>query len=513
VSEPFFSPDGQWVGFFSLSDFKLKKIPVAGGNPVAICDITSVYPRGASWGDDDTILFNASAEAWSQLMRVPAAGGKPEPISTVSDGEVTHRWPQLLPGAHAVLFATFGTMGGIDAANIVAKRLPSGPSKIVLRGAHYARYLRSGLLIYAQGSTVLAVPFDVDRLEVSGQPVTVARDVMGFTVSGASIFDVSDNGTLAYVPGRLMNTEVPMLWMRRDGTTTPMRALPRDWRAARISPDGSRLAFHLDDGRQLDIYSYEWARDFTTRLTSDPAVHSNPVWSPDGRTIVFSSTPNVKQLANLYWVAADGSGEAHRLTENHDRQFASSWHPSGKYLAVEQQMSQQQWDLLILPIDVSDSGWKTGTPTRVLSGIAQRPGAVFSPDGAWLAYTSNESGRSEVFVRAFPGSGTAWRVSISGGSGPTWSRRRKELIYLSPDSHLMVVPYTVEGNAFRAKPPQTWSEQAINERLGPRSYDLHPDGDRVLVSGDQTSTTETSKIVFVSNFLEDVRRRFSDATH
>ena len=221
-----------------------------------------------------------------------------------------------------------------------------------------------------------------------------------------------------------------MLWMHRDGTTTPMQAAPRDWRGPQFSRDGKRLAFYEDDGRQLDIYTYEWARDFTTRLTFDPAVDSNPVWSPDGRTIVFSSSRGLKQLANLYWLSADGSGEPHRLTESGDGQLATSWHPSGRYLAFEQQISREQWDLMILPMEIGGAGWKAGTPQRVLSNIAQRPGAVFSPDGRWLAYTSNESGRSEVFVRSFPGPGAPWQVSTSGGWVPTWSRRRNELFYL-----------------------------------------------------------------------------------
>jgi eukaryotic-like serine/threonine-protein kinase len=509
VSDPFFSPDGQWVGFFSIADRKLKKMPVAGGTPVAISDIDTFDPRGASWGDDDAIVFNPFADAWTHLLRVPSAGGKPERVSTLGEGEVAHRWPQVLPGARAVLYAAFGTQGGIDAANIVAQPLPSGSPKIVLRGAHYARYLRSGHLVYAQGTTLFAVPFDIGRLEVTGQPVAVVEGVMAFKISGASLFDVSENGTLAYVAGDLVGTEAPMVWMRRDGSTA-MQAAPRDWRAPQFSPDGTRIAFHLDDGRQLDVYTYEWGRDFTTRLTADSAVDSNPIWSPDGRTILFSSSRGAGQLANLYWVSADGSGEAHRLTESNQRQLASSWHPSGKYVAVDQQISQQQWDLMVVPMEPSGSGWTAGTPMRLLSRINQRPAAAFSPDGRWLAYTSNESGRSEVFVRAFPGPGTAWQVSSVGGWVPTWSRRRNELFYLSPDSRLMVVPYAVEGHTFRAEPPQRWSEQPITGRPGPRPFDLHPDGDRFVVSGDLATGTNVDKIVLVSNFFDQIRRRLSD---
>ena len=302
-----------------------------------------------------------------------------------------------------------------------------------------------------------------------------------------------------------------MQWMRRDGTTTTMRAPPRDWRDPQIAPDGKRIAFYVDDGRQITLNTYEWAGDFTTKLTFGP-IDSNPVWSPDSSTLVFSSSPSARQLANLYWRPADGSGEPHRLTESSDRHHATSWHPSGKYVAFEQQISREQWDVMILPMEITGSGWKAGTPQRLLSGIAQRPGAVFSPNGRWIAYASNESGRSEVFVRAFPGPGTPWQVSTSGGWVPTWSRRRNELLYLSPDSHVMVVPYTVEGNTFRGGPPVNWSEQRINGRPGPRPFDLHPDGDRVVVSGDLASRTNVDKVVLVSNFFDEVRRRMSDAT-
>jgi len=513
VSDPFFSPDGQWVGFFSIADRKLKKIRVAGGTPVTICDVDIFAARGASWGDDDSIVFNPWSGPWTSLLQVPAAGGKPKPISTLAEGEVSHRWPQVLPRAHAVLFTAFGTQGGIEASSIVAQRLPSGPSKTVLRGAHYARYLRSGYLIYAQGSTLFGVPFDVDRLEVTGQPVAVVDGVTAFKVSGASLFDVSDSGTLVYRGGGVIGAEAPMIWMRRDGTTTPMRAAPRDWRAAQFSPDGKQIAFHVDDGRQLDVYTYEWARDFTTRLTSDPGVNSNPVWSPDGRTIVFSSSRGVKQLANLYWISADGSGEVHRLTESDHRQIAASWHPSGKYLEFDEQISAQQWDLMVLPMDASGSGWKGGVPIRVMSKFGQRPIAVFSPDGRWLAYTSNETGNAEVFVRSFPNPSAQWKVSTSGGWGPAWSKRRNELVYLSPDSRLMVVPYTVEGNTFRAGPPQKWLDQPIDARAAWRWFDLHPDGDRIVASADRTARTNMDKVVLVSNFGDEVRRRLSDAKH
>src|SRR3954466_115323 len=167
---------------------------------------------------------------------------------------------------------------------------------------------------------------------------------------------------------------------------------------------------------------------------------------------------------------------------------------------------------MVVPMELNGSVWKAGTPARLIARIAQRPAGVFSADGRWLAYASNESGRSEVFVRAFPGPSTAWQVSTSGGWVPTWSRRRNELFYLSPDSHLMVVSYAVEGDTFRANPPQKWSEQPINGRPTWRSFDLHPDGDRIVASGDVATRTNVDKVVLVTNFFDEVRRRLSDAT-
>jgi hypothetical protein len=162
---------------------------------------------------------------------------------------------------------------------------------------------------------------------------------------------------------------------------------------------------------------------------------------------------------------------------------------------------------MILPMENdAATGWKAGTPERLVSNFAQRPGAVFCPDGRWLAYTSNESGHSEVYVRAFPGPGPQWQVSISGGSVPTWSQRRNELFYLSADSHLMVVSYAVDGKTLRANPPQQWSEQPINGRPGPRPFDVHPDGDRFVVSGDSPSTPNVNHVILVRNFFEEVRR-------
>jgi serine/threonine protein kinase/WD40 repeat protein len=520
VSGPFFSPDGLWVGFFSPGDRKLKKVAVTGGSAISICDLASAPPRGAWWGDDGYIVFNPSPLRGA-LLRVSSASSTPGAISTLSDNDFAHRWPQVLRGAKFVLFTAVSSTNGVDDARIVVQRLPSGPAKVVLRGGYYGRYLPNGHLVYVQGGTLFAVPFDIDRLEVTGQPVSVIQGILSNTESTSSWWAVSETGTLVYAAGQQTGNEVLLRWMGRDGATTPMRSVPADWRNPQFAPDGQRLALGIQvQGRgSPDIWLYEWGRDAMTPLTADPGIDTSPIWSPDGRSIVFASDRDRKSL-NLYWQAADSSGEAHRLTDSPNEQRPGSWHPSGNYVAFSEQTSQAQSTIMILPIERSGSGWKAGTPTTFLS--QRNVGAVnpmFSPDGRWLAYQSNEAGTQEVFVRPFPGPGGRSQVSTSVGAVPTWSRRRNELFYVSgglgrSGARIMVVPYTLERDSFHAETPRPWSPQVIAARPGQRWFDLHPDGERFVVSVEQTTDAGTTldKIVLVTHFFDELRRLTRDST-
>jgi len=231
------------------------------------------------------------------------------------------------------------------------------------------------------------------------------------------------------------------------------------------------------------------------------------MWTPDGRRIAFSSARADQTTQNLYWQRADGTGEAERLTESKNQQYSTSWHPSGKFLAFQETNPQTIWDILILPLTGDEaSGWKPGKPTVFLNGPFFESQAAFSPDGLWLAHTSNESGRVEVYVRPFPGPGGKWQVSTASGILPTWSRSRRELFY-QEDGRIMVVPYTVEGDSFRAEKPRVWSPGLVSLRVG-RSYDLHPDGERVAVlkaSGDEAEARR-DRVVLIQNFFDELRR-------
>jgi serine/threonine-protein kinase len=295
--------------------------------------------------------------------------------------------------------------------------------------------------------------------------------------------------------------------MDRAGKTTPLRAMPSNWSNPHFSPDGLRLAVDILD-KQADVWVYEWARDTLSRLTFDPAADGKPVWTPDGRRIVFGSRRNNGPF-NLYWQRADGTGDAQRLTESKNVQYPASWHPSGKFLAFGEASPGTGSHLMILPMEGDEaSGWKPGKPTVFLNSPFAEIEPMFSPDGRWLAYFSNESGRNEVYVRPFPGPGGKWQISTSGGETPTWSRARHELFYQTLDNRLMVAAYTVEGDSFRADKPKLWSEGRFLSLRNQRSFDLHPDGERFALAAapDAQTTARQDKVVFIFNFFDELRR-------
>jgi Tol biopolymer transport system component len=514
---PFFAPDGQWIAFFA--DGKLKKISASGGAAVTLCDAPN--GRGGAWAEDGTIVFalatNAVASALAtnagvNLLRVSSAGGKAEPLVTLSKGESLRRWPQMLRGGKAVLFTSTSTSGSFDDANIVVQSLPDGTRTIVQRNGYHGRYLSSGHLVYIHEGTLFAAPFDLDRLEVTGQAVPALEGVNASTATGAAQYAVSANGTLVYLlSGQGAGNEAPIVWMDHDGKTMPLRPTPADWGSLQFSPDGSRLALDISEGGQQPVvWVYEWARDTPTRLTFDAGADVKPVWTPDGRRLVFSSTRGGKTTANLYWQRADGTGDAQRLTESKNNQFAGSWHPSGKFLAFEEEQPQTDNDVMILPVEGDEaSGWTPGTPTVFLNGPFKELEPMFSPDGRWLAYFSNESGQFEIYVRPFPGPGGKWQISTGGGAYPMWSRTRHELFYAAPSQQqIMVASYTVEGDSFRVQKPRLWSSVGFLARQRFRPIDLHPDGDRFALSGIQETqaAVKQDKVVFIFNFFDELRR-------
>ena len=503
--EPFFSPDGHWIGFFA--DGKLKKVSVTGGAAVVLCDAPNL--RGAFWTEDETIVFLPNSGSGVALLKVPAAGGKPEPFTKLEEGEVTQRWPQVLPGGKAVLYTGHATTSsGFEDANIVVQPLPKGPRKILQRGGYHGRYLPSGHVVYVHESTLFAAPFDLGRLELTGPPVPVVEGIASTPNSVGSNFAFSNDGTLVYLPGKSVGSAAPIHWMDREGKTSLLRSTPSSWNDIRFSPDGQKVALDVTDGGQTDIWVYEWARDTMSRFTFDLAEDSHAAWSPDGKRIAFASARADKAVTNLYWQRADGTGDVQRLTESKVRQISTSFHPSGRFLAFMEQDPKTSWDIVILPIEGDEaSGWRPGKPTVFLNSPFVEVLPEFSPDGKWIAYMSNESGRYEVYVRPFPGPGGKWQISTEGGGFPTWSRASRELFF-GQDGKIMAVPYAADASSFRAEKPRPLSGGRYSPTGPFRAFDLHPDGKRFAIVKPPDSQTDVrhDKVVFVFNFFDELKR-------
>jgi serine/threonine-protein kinase len=507
ASDPFFSPDSQWIGFFAHG--KLKKISVQGGAAVTLCDAPT--DRGGSWGEDGTIVFTPDIVV--PLSKVSSAGGKPEPLTTLDKqaGDVTHRWPQVLPGSNAVLFTSATRSVGpiAEDADIVVYSMASGQRKTVQRGGFYARYLPSGHVVYTHEGTLFAVPFDLKRLEVTGQPTPILEGVVTAPDFGAAQFSFSETGTLEYIAGSGGSQTVSIYWMDHEGKFMPLHETPGRYYNPAFSPDGKRLALEINDGKRSDIWVYKWERDTLTRLTFTGEANTNPVWAPDSQRITYSSREKGGTY-NLWWIRADGGGNAQRLAESKSAQYAGSWRPDGKALAFTEYNSGTNLDIMTLPIEGNEkSGWKPGEPKAFLNSPFIEGYSAFSPDGRWLAYHSNESGSSEVYIRPFPGPGGKWQISAGGGVAPKWSRNGKELFYRTIDSKIMVVTYTASGDSFHAGKPQLWSPGQFTGRGANFNFDLHPDGNRfaVLKAPGTEQTAAVNKVSFIFNFFDELRRK------
>ena len=355
---PFFSPDGEWVGFWV--DGELRKVLIEGGAPVRLCE--ALRPLGASWGADDAILFGQHGVG---ILRVSAAGGTPEVLVPL-DLPVRGHGPQILPGDKAVLL-TLGDGPNWNDAQIVVHSLETGERKVLIEDGRDARHLPTGHLVYVLDGTLLAVPFDAERLEVTGGPVPMVEEIDSASPSGASQFSVSDTGSLVYVSGQ--TTKRTLVWVDREGREEVLKVEPRAFSHPRISPDGSRIALALRD-QEEDIWIWDLARETLTRLTFAPGRDSYPVWTLDGQRLVFSSDRDGSQ--NLYWKATDGTGSVERLTKSESDHFAYAFTPAGGQL-VFLELGEQGADLGVLTLE--------GSSEPLLATEFDERTAALSPNG------------------------------------------------------------------------------------------------------------------------------------
>jgi Tol biopolymer transport system component len=293
--------------------------------------------------------------------------------------------------------------------------------------------------------------------------------------------------------------------MGPEGKTTPLWPTSASWTNVLFAPDGQRLAMDISEGGSADIWLFEWARGGLTRLTLDPAEDRQPVWAPDGEGIAFASNRADNATMNLYWQRTDGTAKVERLTISTNHHYPTSWHPSGRYLLFAEESRPLNVDVMVLPLEAGGSGWRVGKPSALLNGPSIESGAVFSPDGRWIAYSSNESGRPEVYVQPFPGPGAKRLISTGGGSSPTWSRSKQELFY-GVNGRIMLAPFTVDTGTFRPEAPRPWSEGRYQTRGSRRMFDVHPDGERLaLAPAPRTpGRSNPDSVVFVFNFFEEL---------
>jgi serine/threonine protein kinase/Tol biopolymer transport system component len=507
---PFFSPDGQWLAFFSYSDKKLKKIAVLGGPPVTICDAPG-YPRGASWGDDGSIVAALNGGS-SGLVRVSSSGGVPAQLTVPSreKGETAHAWPQVLVGSQAVLFTAYRT-GSYDDAEISVVSSRTGERKTVHSGASFARWIPSGYLTYLRQDTLWAASFDLRRLTLTAVPHPIVEEVNG-SFNGSGDFDFSQTGTLVYVSS---NAEISfpysVWWLESTGETKALQSPPGLYENPRFSPDGKRLAVALASSPMRgDIWVKDLERGTMSRLTRLPGRNNAPVWTPDGKSIVFASY--LHDAPGIYWIRADGSGEPQRLTESKTRQVARSFSPDGKRLAYTQYGADVHDEIWTAPFDGDRDHPRLGNPEAFLRRSYSDIEPAFSPDGRWLAYSSDESGSRELYVRPFPASEGKIQISTGGGSRPIWSRDRRTLFFLTPDWHIMATAYIARGDSFTAAKPHVWSEKALLDSGGNYPYDLAPDGKRFAVvlnagEAEEKAQKSTDSVTVRLNFFDELRRK------
>ena len=513
---PFFSPDSQWIGFFENAE--LKKVSVSGGPAVTLGPVTGVT-LGASWGEDNTIVF-ATDDPDTGLWRVSADGGRPvlltKPDAAQREGD--HGFPSMLPGGRAVLF-TITAAEQTDNSQVAVVDVTTGQRKTLVSGsqAEYVDVSRGsgkavGYLTYAVAGTLRAVPFDPVRLEVLGNPVTVVEHVT-MKPTGAANYAVSRAGTLVYLVGAgEQTTPRSLVWVDRKGREEPIRAPLRAYGTTRLSPDGTRVAVEVYD-QNADIWIWDLARDGLRRLTFDPAGEGMAVWTPDGLQIIYMSTRS--GVSNLYRQNADGSGTVDRLVTSAIAQWPTSITPDGTYLAGFDLLPKTNTDIVFFPLTRPGSG-----PARGVSAASMEPSADtrfkggfadFSPNGRYLAYGSRESGRDEIYVRPFPRVDSGrWQVSTAGGTRPAWARSGRELFYLDASNTLTSVVVSTSGPTFSAGKPATVFDTKYVESNPSRHYDVSADGQRFLMikesaTGDPTATP--ASMVVVLNWFEELKQR------
>ena len=486
------SPDGSEVAFRNGNE--LKKVSIHGGVAVALCTFPLEF-GGGTWGEDGTIVFGSTK---GNLFSVPAEGGDTLTLTTPDSGQL-HMFPEILPASTAILF-TILSGGSLENSQIAVLDRETGEYRVVISIGSNPHYLPTGHIVYGREGGLWSVAFDLNGLEVKGEPLPVVNNVI-MKRSSAVSFSLSISGSLVYIPTASAGPLRTLVWVDRNGKEEPLDVEPRLYGQPRVSPDGNRLAVVVvDDSGNMDVWILDLVHNTPTRLTLDPFLDLTPLWTPDGKSVVFSSGREGPQ--DLYMKAADGTGQVEVLMASPNRLAPISWTPDGTTLVFNELMGTNT-NIGLLSIGSERSR------RLILQEKFDEVNGEISPDGRWIAYTSNESGQIEVYVRPFPKVNEGrWSISTAGGFWPKWDPDGEELFYLNGNKMMNVSIQT--GPRFTHSSPRLLFEgRYLNALMGSQPYDINSKTGRFLMIKELKETEEASRpreIVLVQNWSEELKR-------
>jgi eukaryotic-like serine/threonine-protein kinase len=493
ASFPFWSPDGKSLGFFA--DGKLKRLEIAGGPVQLICD--APLARGGTWNKDGVILFTPSGHMSGGLYRVSAAGGVPTHVTTPDASRTvsSQRWPIFLPDGKHFLYLAANLSGQTDSDALYAGSLDSTETRFITRATGNAAYAAPGYLLFAREKTLYAQTFDAASLTLSGEAIPLLRNVSYLPRIAHNDYAVSNGDVLVAQPASRVSLS-RLVWRDRKGEESGTVGKPDVYANVRLAPNGKAVAFDKTDqeNQNTDLWTFDLQQASLKRLTFDPAIDAEPLWSPDGKRILFASSR--AGVMRVYVKNADGGEDEQSLPlDASDRadQYPTSWSPDGKHFLYERNSEATRLWIAEMP-DLKT--WP------LLKGSETTRNGEFSPDGKWIAYNSNETGKWEIYVTSFPDLHGKWQVSNNGGTQPRWRGNGKELFYLAPDGNMMATPLTTTGDHFDSGTPvalfQAKARQVIagSERV---SYDVTHDGRRFLINT-QMENLEAKPMMIILNW-------------
>lgn len=493
-ASPFFSPDGKSIGFIVSS--QVKRVPISGGTPLAVCNAEAI---GASWGPDDTILLGA---IYGGILRVQASGGTPTVLVAPKPG-LAYEQPLFLPDGRTFLFNR-GTPGSFSQNDLVMRSVDKEDETVLFTGNYSFSYLKSGIIVYSVGSTsrstdLFAVAFDPVSRKINGNPITVVKNVQLTSAGSGAQFAISENGTLVYIPSSPTGSESRLVKASQTNKEELLSAEPRLYSDPRVSPDGKLVAAHLQ-GDENDVWVVSVERGTLTRLSFNSGEDETPAWSPDGRTVAWAASRS-DLVRGIFKRPIDGSGNEELIWKLDQHAHVRDWTPDGRSIIYEASDPQTNNDIWRLSLD----GQLSATP--VLQTPYNEHNSRLSPDGKWIAYSSNESGRDEIYVRAFPQGGVKITVTTSGGDQPVWSHDGR-MIFFRANGQICVIdfqpgPQPTVSNS-RTLFADTYDSPQAGNHTG---YDSFPDGKLLMLKSASEPGLQSTRIVMVLNWLDELNQQ------